>query len=133
MQERWHLKSITQVVLVLIVFTLTGSSVVFLKPFVFKLFGIQEIVGMKGALLYILLVFPLYQILLMVYGTLLGQFDFFWKWQKKKGLIMSQVALLLITVLNGNTEMRCGLFQLKAAFGFNTNLSIKPCLANLQL
>jgi len=83
MQERWHLKSITQVVLVLIVFTLTGSSVVFLKPFVFKLFGIQEIVGMKGALLYILLVFPLYQILLMVYGTLLGQFDFFWKWQKK--------------------------------------------------
>lgn len=83
MQERWHLKSITQVVLVLIVFTLTGSSVVFLKPFVFKLFGIEEIVGMKGVLLYIILVFPLYQILLMVYGTLLGQFDFFWKWQKK--------------------------------------------------
>jgi hypothetical protein len=91
MQERWHLKSLTQVVLVLIVFTLTGSSVVFLKPLVFKLFGMEKIVGVEGVIIYILLVFPLYQILLMVYGTLLGQFAFFWKWEKK---ILTSIASL---------------------------------------
>ena len=83
MQERWHLKSLTQVVLVLIVFALTGSSVVFLKPLVFNLFGMEKMVGPKGFVIYLLLVFPLYMVLLMVYGTLLGQFSFFWKWEKK--------------------------------------------------
>jgi len=83
MKERWNLNSLVQVVLVLIVFSLTGTSVVFLKPYVFKLFGIEELTGFKGVLLYLLLVFPLYQILLLLYGTLLGQFSFFWKWEVK--------------------------------------------------
>lgn len=83
MKERWNLHSLLQVVLVLIVFSLTGMSVVFLKPYVFRLFGIEELTGFKGALLYLLLIFPLYQILLLFYGTLLGQFSFFWKWEVK--------------------------------------------------
>ena len=83
MKERWNLNSLLQVVLVLIVFTLTGSSVVFLKPYVFQLFGIEELTGFKGVVLYLLLIFPMYQILLLLYGTLLGQFAFFWKWEVK--------------------------------------------------
>ncbi|MGW8121750.1 DUF6787 family protein [Roseivirga echinicomitans] len=83
MKERWNLNSLIQVILVLLVFSLTGMSVVFLKPFVFQLFGIESLKGIKGVLLYLILIPPLYQILLLVYGTLLGQFAFFWKWEKK--------------------------------------------------
>lgn len=83
MKERWHLDSLTQVVMVFIVFGLTGTSVVFLKPAIFNFFGMEKIVGVKGFLLYCLLIFPLYQILLLFYGTVLGQFAFFWKWEKK--------------------------------------------------
>ncbi|WP_246032603.1 DUF6787 family protein [Roseivirga ehrenbergii] len=83
MKERWNLNSLIQVVLVLIVFSLTGTSVVFLKPYVFQLFGIESLTGIKGVFLYLLLIPPLYQILLLFYGTLLGQFSFFWKWEKK--------------------------------------------------
>jgi hypothetical protein len=83
MKERWHLDSLTQVVMVFIVFGLTGTSVVFLKPAIFNFFGMEQIVGVKGFLLYCLLIFPLYQVLLLFYGTVLGQFAFFWKWEKK--------------------------------------------------
>jgi len=83
MKERWNLNSLIQVVLVLVVFSLTGTSVVFLKPYIFQLFGIESLTGIKGVFLYLLLIPPLYQILLLFYGTLLGQFSFFWKWEKK--------------------------------------------------
>lgn len=91
MQERWHLKSLTQVIIVFVVFGLTGTSVVFLKPWVFQLFGMEEIVGFKGFVIYCLLIFPLYQVLLLIYGTLLGQFAFFWKWEKK--ILNSMIAV----------------------------------------
>jgi hypothetical protein len=91
MKERWHLDTLTQVVVVFIVFGLTGTSVVFLKPTIFNLFGMEKIVGLKGFLLYCVLIFPLYQILLLVYGTLLGQFSFFWKWEKKMVLSIAKL------------------------------------------
>lgn len=83
MKERWSLKSLTQVVLVLIIFSLTGMSVVLVKPFLFKFFKMSNLHLIEQILLYIILIFPLYQILFLVYGTLLGQFWFCWNWEKK--------------------------------------------------
>lgn len=85
MKEKWGLNSLFQVVLILIVFALTGSSVLFLKGIIFKLLGIEHIGGWKGTALYLLLIFPLYQILLLVYGFIFGQFSFFWEKEKKMG------------------------------------------------
>ena len=83
MQEKWGLKSAFQTIMVLIVFALTGSTVLFIKPLVFNLVGFDKIRGIWGILLYIVLIFPLYQILILIYGFLLGQFAFFWKWEKE--------------------------------------------------
>jgi Family of unknown function (DUF6787) len=83
LKAKWGLKSLFQVVLILIVFALTGSSVLFLKPIVFKLIGFEHLTGWRGTMLYILLIFPMYQILLLCYGFLFGQFDFFWAKEKK--------------------------------------------------
>ncbi len=90
MKTKWQLKSLTQVVLILIVFALTGSSVLFLKPFVFKLVGFEHLTGWKGTVLYLLLIFPMYQILLLVYGFLFGQFAFFWDKEKKLIKLMAR-------------------------------------------
>lgn len=83
MQEKWGLRSAFQTIMVLIVFALTGSTVLFLKPFVFDLVGFESVTGFWGVMLYIVLVFPLYQVLILIYGFLLGQFSFFWNWEKQ--------------------------------------------------
>lgn len=83
LKTKWGLKSLVQVVLVLIVFALTGSSVLFLKPIVFKIIGFEDLTGWKGTGLYILLIFPMYQLLLLCFGFLFGQFEFFWSKEKK--------------------------------------------------
>ena len=84
LKEKWGLKSLFQVVLILIVFSLTGMTVVLIRPLVFSWlnFDDQTPFWIK-AITYITLIFPMYQILILVYGALLGQFSFFWEKEKK--------------------------------------------------
>lgn len=90
LKERWGIHSTFQLIIIFIVFAVTGSSSVYVaKPFL-------EWIGMnRGAFaetwwggtvywtLRILLIFPFYQILLVVFGWLFGQFKFFWNFEKK--------------------------------------------------
>ncbi len=90
LKERWGITSSFQLILIFVVFAITGSSSVYVaKPFL-------QLIGMEyenfsetwwGTSLYwilrILLIFPFYQILLVVYGWLFGQFKFFWAFEKK--------------------------------------------------
>lgn len=92
LQEHWKLESLTQVVLVLIVFALTGSSVLFLKKPLFSLLHLNDkLSGFVGTLIYLAVMLPLYQILLLAYGFVFGQFTFFWEFEKKS---MRRVASL---------------------------------------
>jgi len=88
LKAKWGLQSLLQVVIVLIVFSLTGTTVVLLRPSLFAWLGLETStpVWIK-TLAYIAFIFPAYQVLLLGYGFLLGQFDFFWQkelqmWQK---------------------------------------------------
>jgi len=83
MQEKWGLTSIFQVVLILIVFALTGMTVVWIRPVIFDVLGIQNSNGWIKTISYLVLVFPLYQCLLLAYGFIFGQFSFFWEKEKK--------------------------------------------------
>ncbi len=85
LKKRWGLTSNWQVVLILLVFSITGySSLLIAKP-------ILNIVGLTqestNAWIYrplrILLIFPFYQVLIVAYGWLFGQFEFFWNFEKK--------------------------------------------------
>ncbi|GGH00007.1 hypothetical protein GCM10011416_18130 [Polaribacter pacificus] len=85
LKKRWGLKSNKQVLIILLVFSITGySSLVIAKP-------ILELVGLNQEStnpwiyrpLRILLIFPFYQFLIVAYGWLFGQFDFFWAFEKK--------------------------------------------------
>ena len=84
LKSRWALKSTFQVVMVLIVFALTGTSVLFLKEPIFSLLGLtDEWSSGVQTVVYLVTVLPLYQVLLLVYAALLGQFSFFWEFEKR--------------------------------------------------
>lgn len=84
LKVKWGLQSIFQVILILLVFSITGTTVVFLRKTLFSWIGFDESTAtwIKTAT-YILFVFPAYQTLLLFYGSLFGQFDFFWNKEKK--------------------------------------------------
>jgi uncharacterized membrane-anchored protein len=84
LQSKWNLKSLQQVVLVLIVFALTGFTILFIKKPIFDFLGISmERGGFWKTVLYLLLVLPLYQIILLMLGFVFGQFTFFWEKEKQ--------------------------------------------------
>ncbi|WP_445382268.1 DUF6787 family protein [Robiginitalea sp. IMCC43444] len=90
LKERWGITSNWQLIVILFVFAITGSSSVYVaKPF------LQWIGLTSGAFddnwwgpwiywsLRILLIFPFYQVLLVLFGWLFGQFRFFWNFEKQ--------------------------------------------------
>ncbi|MGY6745068.1 MAG: DUF6787 family protein [Cecembia sp.] len=83
LKSKWQLNSLLQVVLVLIVFALTGFTILFIKKPIFDFLGISmERGGFWKTVLYLLLVLPLYQIILLIWGFIFGQFHFFWEKEK---------------------------------------------------
>jgi hypothetical protein len=86
LKHKWGLQNMRQVVLILVVFALTGTTVVGIKPMIFSFFGIEKgEASLVTNVLYLILILPLYQIILLIYGFLFGQFHFFW--EKEKQLI----------------------------------------------
>lgn len=84
LKAKWQLDSMLQVVAVLAVFTLTGSTVVFLRKFLFAMLGFDDATPFwLKTVTYLLFIFPAYQVMLLGYGFLLGQFRFFWEKEKK--------------------------------------------------
>jgi hypothetical protein len=84
-KQRWNITSNWQVFIILVVFAITGSSAALLsKPTLAFLQISQTSVTTVGYYLcYVLIIFPIYQILLVFFGFLFGQFAFFWKFEKK--------------------------------------------------
>jgi len=82
LQTKWKLDSLLQVVLVLIVFACTGFTILFIKNPILDFFGVEK-GGVVNTVLYLLLVLPLYQIFLLIYGFIFGQFKFFWEKEKQ--------------------------------------------------
>ncbi|NMM48697.1 DUF6787 family protein [Marinigracilibium pacificum] len=84
LQKRWNLKSGKQVAIVLIVFALTGSTAVSLKMFILEAAGMGHDTSpwIKFPFV-IIMTFMIYQVLLLVYAFIFGQFKFFWEFEKK--------------------------------------------------
>lgn len=90
LKSKWGVNSAVRVILILIVFSLTGMTVVLARPLIFSAFGYGESTPFFiKAITYILLIFPMYQILILVYGAMLGQFAFFWEKEKKLAKLLS--------------------------------------------
>lgn len=81
---RWNITSNFQVIVILIVFAITGSTTVYLKKLIFDLINITPETHLLLKIpLYILVVLLVYNVLLLVVGFVFGQFRFFLEFEKK--------------------------------------------------
>ncbi|AEL24898.1 DUF6787 family protein [Cyclobacterium marinum] len=84
LQAKWQLKSLWQVVLVLVVFACTGFTILLIKQPIFDFLGFDTSErSFLKTVIYLLLVLPLYQLFLLIYGFIFGQFAFFWEKEKQ--------------------------------------------------
>lgn len=90
LKSRWGIESNWQLLLIFIVFGITGSSSVYVGEPVLHSVGLvptafEDHWGDPWLywVLRLLLIFPIYQVLLLLYGWLFGQFRFFWNMERK--------------------------------------------------
>jgi len=82
LKTKWNLKSTWQVLMVLVVFAFTGFTVMWLKePVVGWITGGEQ--NMWLSILYYILILPIYNMILLFYGFIFGQFTFFWNFEKR--------------------------------------------------
>ena len=80
----FKVKDFNQLIIIFIVFGITGSlSVVLGKYVLIKVFGESFLNNDYYWLLRLILIFPIYQVLLIIVGALFGQFRYFWEIEKK--------------------------------------------------
>jgi len=84
LKHRWGVNSITDVLIILIVFTCTGFTSLYIKSPLFDAIGITTIENkfLKGVC-YTLGILIFYNILLLLYGFLFGKFKFFLAFEKR--------------------------------------------------
>lgn len=90
LKSKWAVQSNAQLIVIFIVFAITGSSSVKVAEPLLYFLGVFpeqfENIPLGSGLYWFLrlfLVFPIYQVLLLFFGTLFFQFKFFWEFEKK--------------------------------------------------
>ena len=85
LENKWILDHKWEMIRVFIVFAVTGSSSVFVGRPIMKLIGItkENLNPILYWVLFIIIGLIFYQILLVTFGWLFGQFKFFWEFEKK--------------------------------------------------
>ena len=84
LKKRWGITSNYQLTVLFMVFAITGTASAWLsKPFCIWLGITKEDLGFWFTPIRLLLIFPIYQVLLVLIGFILGQFKFFWAFEKR--------------------------------------------------
>ena len=85
LKQRWNITSNWQLLIIFIVFAITGSTAAYISKPITNALGITK--ESMSLWLYwpfrLLIIFPVYQVLLVIIGTIFGQFAFFWEFEKK--------------------------------------------------
>ena len=85
LKQRWGIESNVQIITILIVFAVTGSTASYIgKPILYFFNITTENFSTFGYwMIRIVLLFIMYQFLLVGFGWLFGQHKFFWNFEKK--------------------------------------------------
>lgn len=83
LQQRWGLKSLVQVVVVLFVFACTGTTILLIKNPILSLIDPSFKDSIVFNILYLVVILPVYNLFLLIYGFIFGQFQFFWEFEKR--------------------------------------------------
>ena len=85
LKEKWEITSNFQLIIILIVFSVTGSIAVWIAKPILDCIGLDKSAVSPWVFwpIRISIIFPIYQILIVIIGALFGQFQFFWNFEKK--------------------------------------------------
>lgn len=83
LKEKWNLKNARLVFVILTVFALTGTTVLVIKKPLTDWLYPEGNSSTVFTIVYLILILPVYNILLLFYGFIFGQFRFFWEYEKK--------------------------------------------------
>ena len=85
LKQFFKAKSYGHLFVIFLVFAITGSLTVVVSDYIVLIFGVsKETFGvLYYYLLRIILIFPVYQILLIIIGTIFGKFRYFREFEKK--------------------------------------------------
>lgn len=83
LKDRWKVGSVLQVIIILVVFACTGFTVLLLKRPLFSYLYGDGNVPVWASVVYYILILPVYNVFLLFYGFVFGQFQFFWNFEKR--------------------------------------------------
>ena len=84
-KDKWGISSNIQLLTIFLVFGVTGSLSAYISQPILNFIGIDRMTISSWIYwpIRILIIFPVYQILIVAIGSLFGQFRFFWEFEKK--------------------------------------------------
>lgn len=82
LKERWEIGSNWQLLTIFIAFGITGSTAAKFGEPLTLLVGITPDTWLYWPVR-LLIILPIYQVILLIVGWLYGEFEFFWKFEKK--------------------------------------------------
>ena len=85
LKEKWGIRSNFQLLIIFFVFSITGSLALWVAKPLLALLGVERH-SLSPWIFWpvrILIIFPIYQILIVIIGSIFGQFKFFWNFEKK--------------------------------------------------
>ncbi|MFV0541572.1 MAG: DUF6787 family protein [Aestuariibaculum sp.] len=83
LEHKWVLQYRWEMIRVFIVFAVTGSTSAYIGRPILQFWGIENLNPFIYWVLFIIVGLIFYQILLVSFGWLFGQFKFFWEFEKK--------------------------------------------------
>ncbi len=84
LKSKWGINSNWDFWMIMLTFSLAGMSIMSIRKVIFPLLGITDTTPLWIKIcVYIPLFPPIYQLGLLVFGFMLGQFPFFWEKEKR--------------------------------------------------
>jgi hypothetical protein len=85
LKEKWGITSNFKLIIIFFVFSVTGSLSLWVAKPILAFIGLDKSAVSPWIFwpIRISIIFPIYQVLIVIVGALFGQFKFFWNFEKK--------------------------------------------------
>ena len=83
--KKFEANSVHHLIIIFIIFALSGSGSIFISSPILTILSLEQLISFYPLYLFvrIILIVPIYQLLLISVASLFGQFNYFWKFEKK--------------------------------------------------
>ena len=83
--KKFKANSIQHLAIIFLVFALSGSGSLFISSPILKILNLEELISYYPLYIFlrIILIIPIYQLLLIIIASFFGQFNYFWRFEKK--------------------------------------------------